>query len=78
MHRLDSIQSVSLITTHLLNELHGLIPVDGAYGANFLVVEQHTVEFVRGGQHLRSEGGRDELRRTRQLVNHAWLMISAT
>ena len=48
-------------STHLFHELHGLFASDGPDGADLLVVEGHSVEFISGYQHLWSESRRDEL-----------------
>lgn len=45
----------------LINKLHGLFSLDTSDGADFLVIEQDTIEFVAIDKHLWSESGRDEL-----------------
>jgi len=47
--------------TNLINKLHSLLSSDAPNGADLLVVEQHTIKFVSGDEHLRTERGRDEL-----------------
>lgn len=57
-------------TPHLIHKLHRFFPFDTPDGAHLLVVEQDTVEFVRGDQHLGSERRRDELRSVRKRLDH--------
>ena len=59
-------------STHLFHELHGLFPSDGPDGADLLVVEQDTVEFICRYKHLGPEGRRDELCGGRKFVDHSY------
>ena len=56
--------------THLVDELHSLLPLNGTNRRYFLVVEQHAVELVCRDQHLWPERRRDELRCARKGVYH--------
>ena len=56
--------------TDLIDELHSLLPLDSTNRRYFLVVEQYAVKLVCRDQHLGPERGRDELRRTREGVDH--------
>lgn len=66
------------LATNLVNEFLRLFASNNLDGADFLVVESDTVEFIRSNKHFRSESRRNELRRRRELVNHrcTFLQIS--
>ncbi len=48
-------------STYLVNKLHSFLALDCANGGHLLVVEEHTVKLVGSYEHLRPEGGGDEL-----------------
>lgn len=60
------------VITNLINELHSLFALNSSDGRDFLIVEQHTVEFISSDQHLGSEGCRYELASGRERLNHGF------
>ena len=60
--------------TYLINELHSLLTFDAPNGADFLVVEEDTIEFVSCYKHFRTESRRDELARRGEVVDHSCIM----
>lgn len=61
----------NLNITYLVDKLHGLLSLDTPDGADLLVVEQHAIEFVGCDEHLGTESRGDELRGSREVVNHS-------
>ena len=73
-HRSDKLITQRERGTNLVDERHRLFARNAPDGADFLVVEQHSVELVRSDKHLWSERRRDELRSRREVVDHSWFL----
>lgn len=56
--------------TRLIDEFHRFLTLNAANRADFLIIEQHSIELVSCDKHLRSECRRDELSSRRKVVNH--------
>jgi BioD-like phosphotransacetylase family protein len=54
----------------MIYKVCGVLLRDAPNGADFLVVEQNTIELVSSLQHLRPEGRSDELPCRRQFMYH--------
>lgn len=70
--RSDCVGNDAGILLNVLNKVLGVFPADGLNAADFPFVEEYTVKLVGLRQHFRSEGGRNELRIGRKLVNHGY------
>lgn len=70
------LRNVSSLATHsgmrtcLIYELHGFFALNAPNGADLLVVEKHSVEFIRGHEHLRAESSRDKLGSGGEVMDH--------